>query len=300
MADARQTGRPVVVEDADDLATRYSDPPAGFETTSLQSILAIPLPELTEGTVHGALGFGWTEPQELALADLDVASTIAELVAGALARARSMDQVRTKAALEEQRADIATALMDATTVDRVARRTLAVLARQLQVAWGYVAVGDTTREEPLVRATLPDRREHQDWDVPAFDHLGPGATPWMADAVLQRLSGGEPIGRCEALVIPGGPIHVVVVAGWRPQDDGSSGLGARWPTSSRRPPSAQGRVRPGGVDGGGAPGRPADDGLAQPGRRVRHPLPAGRVTDAGRRRLVRPRRRRRPRARDRR
>jgi serine phosphatase RsbU (regulator of sigma subunit)/anti-sigma regulatory factor (Ser/Thr protein kinase)/GAF domain-containing protein len=225
LVDAQQTGRPVVVEDADELATRYSDPPAGFETASLQSILAIPLPELTEGTVHGALAFGWTEPQELALADLDVASTIAELVAGALARARSMEQVRTKAALEEQRADIATALMDATTVDRVARRTLAVLARQLQVAWGYVAVGDTTSEEPVVRATLPDRREHKDWNVPAFDHLGPGATPWMPDAVLQQLSGGEPIGRCEALVIPGGPIHVVVVAGWRPQDDGSSGLG---------------------------------------------------------------------------
>ena len=204
---------------------RYSDPPAGFETAGLESILAIPLPELTEGTVHGALGFGWTEPQELTLADLDVASTIAELVAGALARARSMEQVRTKAALEEQRADIATALMDATTVDRVARRTLAVLSRQLEVAWGYVAVGDTTREGPVLRATLPDRREHQDWDVPAFDHLQPGATPWVPDAVLQRLSGGEPIGRCEALVIPGGPIHVVVVAGWRPHDDGSSQLG---------------------------------------------------------------------------
>jgi anti-sigma regulatory factor (Ser/Thr protein kinase)/GAF domain-containing protein len=225
LVDARRTGQPVVVEDAADRATRYADPPSGFETAGLESILAIPLPELTEGTVHGALGFGWTTPQELTLADLDVASTIAELVAGALARARSMEQVRTKAALEEQRADIATALMDATTVDRVARRTLAVLSRQLEVAWGYVAVGDTTRDGPVLRATLPDRREHQDWDVPAFDHLQPGATPWLPDAVLQRLSGGEPIGRCEVLVIPGGPIHVVVVAGWRPQDDASSGLG---------------------------------------------------------------------------
>ena len=166
-----------------------------------------------------------------------MASTIAELVAGALARARSMEQVRTKAALEEQRADIATALMDATTVDRVARRTLAVLSRQLEVAWGYVAVGDTTRDGPVLRATLPDRREHQDWDVPAFDHLQPGATPWLPDAVLQRLSGGEPIGRCEVLVIPGGPIHVVVVAGWRPRTTRRAAW-ARWPTSSRRPSSA--------------------------------------------------------------
>jgi serine phosphatase RsbU (regulator of sigma subunit)/anti-sigma regulatory factor (Ser/Thr protein kinase)/CHASE1-domain containing sensor protein len=225
LLDARQTMRPVLVEDAADLAARYCDPPAGFTTPGLASILAVPLPELTEGTVHGALAFGWTEPQELNLADLDVASTVAELVAGALVRARTMEQVRTKAASEEQRADIATALMDATTVDRVARRTLAGLSRQLEVAWGYVAVGDATREGSAVRATLPDRREHRDWDVPAFDHLQPGATPWLPDAVLGVLSGGEPIGRCEALVISGGPFQVVVVAGWRPGADAQSGLG---------------------------------------------------------------------------
>jgi serine phosphatase RsbU (regulator of sigma subunit)/anti-sigma regulatory factor (Ser/Thr protein kinase)/GAF domain-containing protein len=224
LADARRTGRPVLVEDAADLSTRYSDPPAGFDTPGLESILAIPLPELTEGTVHGALAFGWREPQELNLADLDVASTVAELVGGALARARSMEQVRTQAASDQQRADIATALMDATTVDRVARRTLAVLSRQLEVAWGYVAVGDATGDGPVVRATLPDRREQQDWDVPAFEHLPPGAAPWMPDAVLQRLSGGEPFGRCEALVIPGGPFLAVVVAGWRAEHEADSGL----------------------------------------------------------------------------
>ena len=269
LSDARETGRPVVVEDAADLAARYADPPAGFETPRLESILAIPLPELTEGTVHGALAFGWTEPQELNLADLDVASTVAELVAGALARARSIDQVRTKAALEEQRAEIATALMDATTVERVARRTLAVLSRQLEVAWGYVAVGDTTREGLVVRATLPDRREHQDWDVPTFDHLRPGATSWRPDAVLRRLSGGEPTGRCEALVIPGGPFQAVVVVGWRPHDDAAerAGRGRRHRHPSH-PPSR--RVRPGGLDREGPAGRPADDGLAQPRGRVRH------------------------------
>jgi anti-sigma regulatory factor (Ser/Thr protein kinase)/CHASE1-domain containing sensor protein len=225
LSDARRSGRPVVVEGAADLSTRYSDPPVGFDTPGLATILAVPLPELTEGTVHGALAFGWTEPQELKLADLDVASTVAELVGGALARARSMEQVRTQAASEQQRADIATALMDATTVDRVARRTLAVLSRQLEVAWGYVAVGDATGDGPVVRATLPDRREQQDWDVPAFDDLAPGAMPWTPDAVLQRLGGGEPFGRCEALVIPGGPFQAVVVAGWRPQhEEGHSGL----------------------------------------------------------------------------
>jgi anti-sigma regulatory factor (Ser/Thr protein kinase)/CHASE1-domain containing sensor protein/GAF domain-containing protein len=214
LAHAMETDHPIVVENRTDIVARYRGRMAGFEDA--ETVLAVPLPHLTEGSIRGALGFAWTTRHELNLADLDVATTIAELVAGALTRARSLEQVRTKAETEEQRADIATALMDATTVDRVARRTLGVLARHLEVTWGYVAVSETAGDELIVRATLPDRREPLAGEVPVFDHLLPGVVRWTPDAVLRRLSGGDPIGRCEALVIPGGAFHAVVVAGWAP------------------------------------------------------------------------------------
>ena len=248
LSDARETGRPVVVEDAADLAARYADPPAGFETPRLESILAIPLPELTEGTVHGALAFGWTEPQELNLADLDVASTVAELVAGALARARSIDQVRTKAALEEQRAEIATALMDATTVERVARRTLAVLSRQLEVAWGYVAVGDTTREGLVVR-----RHPARPARAPGLGRPHVRSPPARRDVVEARCRAPAAERRRADRAVRGAGDPRWAVPGRRrcwvetPRRRGRAGW-ARSPTSSPKPSSgpacSTGRPRP--------------------------------------------------------